>query len=543
MRPGIRFPLSPLDDFVSGDLPDGNWRPDPGQLRPYPGSSTAPTGEQSGILRQAVLYSSDDLSGSAARAGGVGRGGTTAVTSTASPSSFVINISWDASVANAPSGFVSDVLGAAQYLEGQFSDPVTMNISVGYGEVAGYTLGASTLGSNVSYLVQATYPAVRSALAQDATSADDAAALASLPASSPTGGNVWLTTAQAKALGLTSGTSTSTDGYVGFSNSLPFTYNWASGIAGGTYDFFDVAVHELTESMGRLMLTGSTVGGIANSYDLLDLFHYSSPGVRDFSASTPGYFSIDGGASDLGNFNTVSGGDAGDWNTTMGDDAFNAFTYSSVFNNPSPNDLREMDVLGWNRPSMVAPKGFTVTPIISGVIAAQSATGLAANTPLATLAEFGGISGDTYVYTSGGIYAGYFTLTNSGNVATLSTGAGGLPGALNGRLYNLALAANDITNSKSSPVSSIGVVVGSGNSDIVNLASLTGALGTALPEFVYGLAGSDTINGSGMTSNLWMVGGAGADTMTGGSGANDYIYGAKSESTATAMDLITNFHV
>ncbi len=46
-----------------------------------------------------------------------------------------------------------------------------------------------------------------------------------------------------------------------------------------------------------------------------------------------------------------------------------------------------------------------------------------------------------------------------------------------------------------------------------------------------------------MTSNLWVLGGAGADTMTGGSGANGYIYGATSESTATAMDLITNFHV
>lgn len=47
---------------------------------------------------------------------------------------------------------------------------------------------------------------------------------------------------------------------------------------------------------------------------------------------------------------------------------------------------------------MVAPKPFSVTPIISGVVAAQSATGLAANTPLAALTEFGGVSGDTYVY-------------------------------------------------------------------------------------------------------------------------------------------------
>lgn len=88
----------------------------------------------------------------------------------------------------------------------------------------------------------------------------------------------------------------------------------------------------------------------------------------------------------------------------------------------------------------------------------------------------------------------------------------------------------------------LGVVVGSANGDTINLASLTGSLGTALPELVYGLGGADAINGSGMSSNLWIVGGAGADTMTGGSGPNDYIYGATSDSTATAMDLITNFN-
>ena len=45
-----------------------------------------------------------------------------------------------------------------------------------------------------------------------------------------------------------------------------------------------------------------------------------------------------------------------------------------------------------------------------------------------------------------------------------------------------------------------------------------------------------------MTSQLWFVGGAGADTMTGGSGANAYLYGAVSESTSAAMDIIANFN-
>ena len=67
--------------------------------------------------------------------------------------------------------------------------------------------------------------------------------------------------------------------------------------------------------------------------------------------------------------------------------------------------------------------------------------------------------------------------------------------------------------------------------------------GTATPSFVYGLAGADTINGAGMTGRLSIVGGAGADKMTGGSGVNVYLYGAASDSTAAAADTISNFAV
>src|SRR5690242_6657886 len=98
MRPGFKSPIPLPNDFVSEDLLNGNWRPDVGQARPHPESPTAPSGGPNGILGQAVLYSGDGFSGSAARAGGFGQGGTTGVMSTASTSSFVINISWDASV-------------------------------------------------------------------------------------------------------------------------------------------------------------------------------------------------------------------------------------------------------------------------------------------------------------------------------------------------------------------------------------------------------------------------------------------------------------
>ena len=86
------------------------------------------------------------------------------------------------------------------------------------------------------------------------------------------------------------------------------------------------------------------------------------------------------------------------------------------------------------------------------------------------------------------------------------------------------------------------VVVGLGKgTNTINLASLP-AIVSSTPSFIYDLGGSDTINGAGMTGNLWIAGGAGADTMTGGSGVNDYLFGSTNDSTAKAMDIITNFH-
>lgn len=491
---------------------------------------------------QSVLYAPDN--GNAARpsgagnggGGGKGGGGGTSGPTPSGSSSLVINISWDSSVQSAPSGFTSAVMTAAQYLESQFTDPVTLNLSIGYGEVNGTALGSNALGASESYLNSYSYSSLRSALTADASSAVDQSAAASLPASSPVNGQFWTTTAQAKALGLAAATGTSTDGYIGFSSALPFTYNDSSGVASGTYDFNGVALHEMTEVMGRMLFTGGTVAGYANSYTLLDLMHYSAAGARDFSASTPGYFSVDNGQTNLGNFNTVSGGDAGDWSSTMGYNSFDAFSYSGVVNPVTTNDLREIDAIGWNRAGIV-----TASPITSALNAAQGASGLSASTPLALIAQTGMPSGDTYTYALGGAGAGSFNLTTTSNGATLTTGANGAAGGAGGQLYSLTVTPTDTSSGTTGPASPLDVIVGSGGGGTINIASLTGALGTATPTFVYGLAGNDTLNGANMTGNLWLAGGAGADTMTGGSGVNEYLYGAVSDSTASATDLITNF--
>ena len=472
--------------------------------------------------------------------GGSGGAGGTTSTSPSPSTGLAINITWDSSVTSAPSGFQTAVLNAAHFIEANYTDPVTININVGYGEVAGTTLGSNALGSSLTSLASVSYSTLYNALKADGTTASDATAVASLPTSAPVSGGFAVTTAQAKALGLSSATGTATDGSIGFSSTSAFTYNDTNGVASGAYDFNAVVVHELTEVMGRILLTGNTLGTTTNYYDPLDLFHFSAPGTRDFSASTPGYFSIDSGTTSLQTFNTQSGGDAGDWaGATI--DAANAFATAGVVEPVSNADLTAMDVIGWNRLSTV-PTGVSIAASPSSLAAAQGSGGLSANVALAQVGQVGGNSADSFTYSLGGTGASAFALTTASNVGTLAAGTAGVAGATNGQFYALTLTAIDTTTGSSSPALAFDVVVGGSGADTVSVATLSGALGVATPTFVYGLAGSDVLNGSGMTGKLWLDGGAGADTMTGGSGANTYLYSSASDSTASAMDIITNFN-
>jgi hypothetical protein len=276
--------------------------------------------------------------------------------------------------------------------------------------------------------------------------------------------------------------------------------------------------------------------------------HYSSAGARDFSASTPGYASADGGQTSLGQFNT-GGGDGGDWASSVTNDALDALSASGVVNSFSANDGSEMDALGWNAvgaaapaPAPVAPTGISIAPVTAALGAAQTSAGLTGNAAIAKFAELGGVSGDAFTYSLGGSGASAFALASSSSAATLSTTSSGLAGGVGGRLYALTVTANDATNGTSSPASPLDVIVGAAGNDTVGISALTGSLAAATPTFVFGLSGADIINGAGMTGSLWIDGGAGADVITGGSAANGYLYSALADSTASAMDVITNFH-
>ena len=286
----------------------------------------------------------------------------------------IVNFTYDSTVGSAPVGFTATLNAVASFFQNTFSDSVTVNISVGYGKINGQNLGGGALGSSLTYLSNYSYAQLKSALAADATSADDSSSVASLPANDPTGGHYWVSTAESKALGL-AGPSAALDGYVGFSSAAGiFDYDTSDGVTAGKYDFFAVVAHEVSEVMGRQMLVGASIGGTPNGYEPMDLFHYSAPGVHRFTGTQAGYFSVNNGVTNLDNFNTNPGGDFGDWAASAGNDAALAFSNSGVVNVFTPTDIRLMDVLGWNA-SLPVPD--TTPPTLTATTPADNSTNVA----------------------------------------------------------------------------------------------------------------------------------------------------------------------
>lgn len=141
-----------------------------------------------------------------------------------------------------------------------------------------------------------------------------------------------LTTANAKALGYAVSPST-VDGSITFSSDFAFDFHPEDGITAGQIDFLAVATHEIGHALGFVSgvddydvlggpAAGEDCGGFAcGDYPIeddwfgetLDLFRYSNnpdhvaPGDGPVLTWAPGvesYFSVDGGATNLGNFST-----------------------------------------------------------------------------------------------------------------------------------------------------------------------------------------------------------------------------------------------
>lgn len=262
-----------------------------------------------------------------------------------------INVTYDSSVSSAPVGFTNAINYVAQTFDSYFTNPIDVNINVGWGEVAGQSLSSNAVGESISNYYNLTnyYNNVASDLyATDSASTNSTTAQTAaqnIPASSPIKSTFYVSTANAKAIGLVAN-NTTTDGSVGFSSAYNYSFNTSGSTPSNTYDFVGLAEHEISEVLGRTgMLPGSSGTYIQTP---LDLFRYTAQGALD--TSSPGsanYFSVNGGTTSLNSYNTVSGADYGDWAGSTAN-AFNAFIGAPGTTEPfTTSDLALLNSIGW----------------------------------------------------------------------------------------------------------------------------------------------------------------------------------------------------
>lgn len=297
-------------------------------------------------------------------------------------------------------GFVD----AAALWSARLSDNVTINITIDYS-----ALGAGVLGStsNTSSLVS--YANTRTALTSDISSALDTTAVSNLQSGTSlryitndtaTAGRprvddndasvnnrfLSMTKANAKALGLTTDANNNpinyatSDASITFSSNFAFDFDRSNGINGAQFDFIGIAAHEIGHSLG--FVSGvDTVDGVGTGTDLdpfvvfttADLFRYSGTAdtniagfgrVMDLAHGGTPFFSVDRGATNLGNFSTGrnfgDGQQASHWKDNLGIGIMDPTAANGELINISAADLRLFDAIGWNLVAVPEPGTFAL---------------------------------------------------------------------------------------------------------------------------------------------------------------------------------------
>jgi hypothetical protein len=275
--------------------------------------------------------------------------------------------------------FHTAIIYAEHELQSNFTNSVTIRVSFDFGDAHGF------LAYNSFFNVRDTsFANLKTALTAHATSADDIAAVNAFPTAAPsnthsnsTNTGFWVAAGLQQILGAPGTTlfpNASIDDALILGNGFSWNFDPNNRAAGG-YDAIGAIEHEISEGgMGR-------IGGLGyqnNTWGPMDLFRFTSSGVRDFTGGQDGvttYFSPNGANPDLTHpyhnsvnaQGTFDGQDPADWQ--VGGDSF-GFGSPGVPGLLSETDLRVMDILGWTRDD------FPATTSTTGVVSVHgSATG------------------------------------------------------------------------------------------------------------------------------------------------------------------------
>jgi hypothetical protein len=249
--------------------------------------------------------------------------------------------------------FENSIQQAANILDSMFTDNVTINLTVGYGEVDGETLtnGEAAAGPNLTGgATEESYSTVRADLVAGASPGDSTFTF--LPTGTSINGQseVMVFSSQQKLFGQIAANGTNTDGGAGFATDIP------------SNELVGVALHELTHAMGR---APDNQTGFSSVPDIFDFFNYEGGGTRLFSDSLPSpsasYFSLNDGftkwadyginsdPSDFLNSYAVTNSNGTDVASIYTpEDAFNQYYDSNTAQYLTPMDLEQMDALGFH---------------------------------------------------------------------------------------------------------------------------------------------------------------------------------------------------
>ena len=235
----------------------------------------------------------------------------------------------------------SAIIQAENAFQSHFGNSVTLHLNFDMQSIDTRFSGENTFGNSLVRGIS--YATLNTALHNHATTADDIAAVNSLPATDPSGGRGFdIPIGMARILGLAPAGS-------GTDDSITLnSYYWVGSEANAV----GVLEHEISEgAMGRI----SSLGYWDYYWAPMDLFRYSSVGHRDYTGGRDGlasYFSVDGNQlltqfhNSVNAQGTFDNFDLADWEGTSGD-AFGPGGPSSP-SSMTQTDFRVMDVLGWS---------------------------------------------------------------------------------------------------------------------------------------------------------------------------------------------------
>jgi hypothetical protein len=288
----------------------------------------------------------------------------------------IIHATFDSSITgNSNAAAIEATINRAiSIYESLFSDPITIQIRFRYATTGpdGSPLPQGTVSRSDFVVYGIPWSVVINALRADATTNNDNVANASLPGSalSPT---IKPSGANGRAVGLNTPPAMFADGHVG--NGGPYDgivtlnsadpFQFTRPTSAGNFDAQRSTEHEMDEVMG--IVSDADVSKLHPQ----DLFSWSSAGHRNITSSGTRYFSINGGVTNIVNFNQDSHGDFGDWLSEACPQAHpyvqNAFAcmgQSSDLATTSPEAIN-LDVIGYDLAQIslgnISTRGFVQT--------------------------------------------------------------------------------------------------------------------------------------------------------------------------------------